>query len=159
MSSCGLTLATLSARLSRFLSSPTACVTYESLSGGTEQLLWMSRHKAPVLHGLCTACKPVTILYLRLHCRSRTTVITETDLALNDAPLALFIPQGYHHSARSFSDVNTDETVTSQVYETLNTKSEDKSSHLCKDKCHSLRLTCYQSSVGLTVVVFIKNAR
>lgn len=94
----------------------------------------MSRHKAPVLHGLCTACKPVTILYLRLHCRSRTTVITETDLALNDAPvetLALFIPQGYHHSARSFSDVNTDETVTSQVYETLNTKSEDKSSFTC----------------------------
>lgn len=94
----------------------------------------MSRHKAPVLHGLCTACKPVTMLYLRLHCRSRTTVRTETDLALNDAPvetLALFIPQGCHHSARSFSDVNTDETITSQVYENLNTKSEDKSSFTC----------------------------
>lgn len=120
----GLTLATLSARLSRFLSSPTACVTYESLSGGTAVM--------NVLHGLCTACKPVTILYLRLHCR--TTVITETDLALNDAPvktLALFIPQGYHHSARLFGDVNTDETVASHVYETLNTKSEDKSSFTC----------------------------
>lgn len=32
---CSLTLATLSARLSRLLSSPTACVTYESLSSGT----------------------------------------------------------------------------------------------------------------------------
>lgn len=91
----------------------------------------MSRHKAPVLHGLCTACKLVTISTATLsqphHGYSCDRSGAEWRFGWN----ASFVYQGYHHSARSFSDVNTDETVTNQGYETLDAKPEDKSSFAC----------------------------